>query len=189
MSGRPRVDWLEKGTAQPALAADLPESKVGTVLDLDIGTAAVETVPELSRDVPGPARPHQEWLGVRQDGRILLVRVAEIEWIEAQRNNVILHTGGSQLRKRRAMWQMESLLDPRVFVRIERRVIVRIDFVQHFTPRSSGGYLATLKNGTCLPLSPTFLERSELLREVLTERHEERRHVPRSGSEATNEEK
>lgn len=90
---------------------------------------------------------------VKQDGRILFLRPAEIDWIEATGNYVSLHTGGKAHLVREKISEMEDKLDPNQFVRIHRSAIVNVERIQELRPWFHGDYQVLLTNGTELTLS------------------------------------
>jgi two-component system, LytTR family, response regulator len=100
-----------------------------------------------------------EWLLVKQDGKSLFVKIADIDWIESARNNVILHVGPRRYALRETTLAMEARLDPREFLRIHRSTIVRIDRIQSLEPWFNGEYRVTLKDGTRLTLSEGYRDR------------------------------
>lgn len=63
-------------------------------------------------------------LAVKDGDRVVLVEVAEIDWIEAADYYAELHIGGQSLLHRETMQQLEARLDPELFVRVHRSAIV-----------------------------------------------------------------
>ena len=59
--------------------------------------------------------------------RALLVKLADVQWIESSGNYVHLHAGKDVHEVRETLTSIESRLDPRQFVRIHRRTIVSVD--------------------------------------------------------------
>jgi len=106
-------------------------------------------------------------LPVRSDGRVELVDVTTIDWIEAADNYVVLHTGRRTHVLRETLSRLEERLDPEQFVRIHRSAIVRLDRVVRLESASRGDYDVTLRDGTRLTLSRTC--RSRLEKAVRTE--------------------
>jgi two-component system LytT family response regulator len=94
-------------------------------------------------------------LPVRSEGRVELVEVAAIDWIEAADNYVVLHAGGRTHVLRETLSRLEQRLDPEAFVRIHRSAIVRLDRVVRLESASRGDYDVTLRDGTRLTLSRT----------------------------------
>ena len=105
------------------------------------------------------ARDYPEWLLVKENGRSVFVRIADIDWIESARNNVVLHVGPRRHTLRETTSSMEARVDPRRFLRIHRSAIVQIDRVQSLEPWFNGDYRVTLKDGTKLTLSESYRDR------------------------------
>jgi two-component system LytT family response regulator len=106
----------------------------------------------------------EEWLLVKRDGRSIFVRVAEIDWIESARNNVILHVGAERYVLHETTGGLEKRLPPNRFLRIHRSTIVRIDRIRELAPWFHGDYRVTLKDGTELTLSESHRERLKRFR-------------------------
>jgi len=113
---------------------------------------------------PAPARRLEEWLLVKKEGRCLFVRVAEIDWIESARNNVILHVGAERYVHHETTSGIEGRLSPNRFLRIHRSAIVRIDRIKELVPWFNGDYRVTLKDGTQLTLSEGYRDRLKRFR-------------------------
>jgi hypothetical protein len=87
---------------------------------------------------------------VKENGRIVLVPVHEIDRIESYGNYLFLHTAGKRHIVRETMAAMEKKLDPEQFVRIRRSAIVRTDRVEELRPGQNGEYEVVLRGGTRL---------------------------------------
>jgi two-component system LytT family response regulator len=110
-------------------------------------------------------RQPPERIAVRQNGRVLFLRLHEIDWIEAADNYVGLHCGARTHMLRETMSEAEARLDPARFVRIHRSTIVNIDRIRELRPRFRGDYQVILEDGTQLTLTKAHRERldSQLL--------------------------
>jgi two-component system LytT family response regulator len=98
-------------------------------------------------------------------GRVFFVRLAEIDWVEADANYVRLHTSGEVHAFRESMRNMESRLPPDVFLRIHRSAIVNIGRIRELQPWFHGEYIAILQDGTKLTVSRAYSSRlDELIR-------------------------
>ena len=105
-----------------------------------------------------------QWLFVKTSGRMLLLNVEGIIWLEAQGNYVrVHHQRGSHLL-RNTIGVLESQLNPRKFLRIHRSVIVQIDQIKELRRWFHGEYLVILQNGTQLMLTRNYRSR---LRELI----------------------
>jgi two-component system LytT family response regulator len=114
---------------------------------------------------PAPrARRLEDWLLVKKEGRSVFVRVADIDWIESARNNVILHVGTESYLHHETTSGVEARLSPNKFLRVHRSAIVRIDRIKELVPWFNGDYRVTLKDGTPLTLSESYRDRLERFR-------------------------
>jgi two-component system LytT family response regulator len=104
-----------------------------------------------------------ERLVVRSGGRILILRVADVDWVEAASNYVRLHAGGREYLLRETMTALESKLDPADFVRIHRSTIVRVDKIRELEPLFQGDYVVILDGNTRLTSSRGYRERLQEL--------------------------
>lgn len=108
-----------------------------------------------TRPAPDPSN-YPKQIAVRTGGAIIPLRVKDIDWIEADRNYVLLHVGGSSYHKREAIGCIEHQLDPRVFRRVSRSVIVNLDRIAELRPSSSGDHKILLHSGRVLLLTQTY---------------------------------
>jgi two-component system, LytTR family, response regulator len=93
---------------------------------------------------------------VRLGGRIRMVEVERIDYIEAQGNYVRLHAGGNSFLVRESLANLESKLDPRLFLRIHRSRIVRLDRVAEMEPLLQGEYRMRLRSGVVVRSSRRY---------------------------------
>lgn len=105
----------------------------------------------------GPEYP--ERLTVRTGTRYRVVRVEEIDWVEAEDNYVRLHVGKGSHLMRETMAGLERLLDPRRFVRVHRSTIVNADRVRSIESWGLGEFLLVLCDGQRLTSSRGYRER------------------------------
>jgi len=87
-------------------------------------------------------RPNR--LMIKSGGRIHFVRMADIDWCEAQGNYVRVHVGQQEHLVRDTMSHLESELDPQQFVRIHRSTIVNVDRIQEMQSSFNGEYVVLL---------------------------------------------
>jgi two-component system LytT family response regulator len=106
------------------------------------------------RDRPAagmPARPYLQRLAFRVGDRSVILKAAEIRWIEAEDYYVLLHTARGRHLVRVSMASLEAELDPAMFVRAHRAAIVNLDAVQELSTRD--GCCLRLVDGTSVPVS------------------------------------
>ncbi|HEV8337105.1 MAG TPA: LytTR family DNA-binding domain-containing protein [Candidatus Polarisedimenticolia bacterium] len=118
----------------------------------DSGRDAAERLGRLlAENAMTSRRPRR--LSVKGNGRISLVSVDEIEWIESEGNYVRLHLSGQSHLLRETMNGIESRLDPEHFMRIHRSAIVNVNFIQELRPWFTGEYIVRMRSGKELTLT------------------------------------
>jgi len=93
---------------------------------------------------------------VRTGSRLVVVRAADVEWIEAQRDYVRLHCREKRHLVRGTLQEMASRLDPSRFQRVHRSAIVNIDFLLEVHPLESGDHALLMRGGARVPLSRSY---------------------------------
>lgn len=96
---------------------------------------------------------------LKTGGKIIIIKIDDINWIEAEEKYVQIHTGKEKYLYRETMNTLEQELDPQKFVRIHRSYIVQLDFIKELTPWSHGDYLVILKDGTQLNMGRNYREK------------------------------
>lgn len=94
-----------------------------------------------------------ERLAVKANGRVLILKTEDIDWIEAEGKYVRIHIGGQNHLLREAISFLDARLDPSRFFRAHRSAIVNLDRVTELQPWFNGDYRVLLKDGTSLTLS------------------------------------
>lgn len=92
-------------------------------------------------------------LPIKVNGRIIVIRVADIDWIEADRDYVSLNVGGKTWLMRETIAAMELRLALSGFVRIHRSTLVNAERVKELRPQDKGEYTVVLNDGTELKLT------------------------------------
>jgi two-component system, LytTR family, response regulator len=93
---------------------------------------------------------------LRSAGRVVFVKVAEIEWIEAADYYAELHLAHEKHLLRRPLSELERELASSGFCRIHRSIIVNLDRVRGLELRVDGEYDAILRSGARLRVSRRF---------------------------------
>ena len=104
------------------------------------------------------------FIPVKTRGRLTLVDIDEVDWIESQGNYLALHTGDAVHLIRDSLAAMEARLDPVRFIRIHRGTIVAADRVRSIAPVAAGDANVHLKDGTTLRASRTYRDRIDALK-------------------------
>jgi two-component system, LytTR family, response regulator len=92
---------------------------------------------------------------------VVLLKVNEIDWIEADGNYAKLHVGRKAHLLRERMHDLEARLNPQNFVRIHRSVIVNLERIKELHPHFNGDYIVVLDDGVQLKLSRSRREQLE----------------------------
>jgi two-component system, LytTR family, response regulator len=98
-------------------------------------------------------------LAVKHNERIVLLKTADVDWIESCANYVHLHTHGKSYVVRMTMGELERRLDPAQFARIHRSTIVQIDRIAEIVAAWHGDFDVTLNDGTVLRLTRNYRDR------------------------------
>jgi two-component system LytT family response regulator len=104
-----------------------------------------------------------ERLAFKSEGRVIFVRLADIDWIEAEGNYARLHVGAASHLLRETMNSLEGQLASDKFLRISRSVIVNLDRIKEVQPLFYGDSVVILRDGTKLNLTRNYREKLEAL--------------------------
>lgn len=96
---------------------------------------------------------------VRSGSKLSFVRASDVDWIDVADNYVRLHTAGREHLVRETLKSVESQLDPEIFVRVHRSLIINLDRVEAVEPSFHGEYIVTMKDGAKLTTSRSYSER------------------------------
>ncbi|MEL6617156.1 MAG: LytTR family DNA-binding domain-containing protein, partial [Bacteroidota bacterium] len=78
-------------------------------------------------------------------------------WAEAAGDYTTLHaTGGRAFLVGQRLGELVDRLDPERFLRVHRSALVALEALRGLEPDGSGGYHATLVDGTALRVSRSF---------------------------------
>ncbi len=102
-------------------------------------------------------------LAVKSGGRVLFLKLADIDWIEAADNYVNLHVGAESHLLRETMTALEARLDASQFLRINRSTIVNVERIKELQPMFHGDYAVILRNGSRLSLSRGYRDKLQQL--------------------------
>jgi len=139
---------LCRARAQFEQSADGFASRLGAMLE------------QLQRERSLPDR-----LLIQEDSRAIFVPVMDISWIEADRNYVLLHCGKKTHTLRSTLDALQNTLDPKLFVRINRGTLVRLEAVRELLPWFHGEYKVVLHDNTELRWSRRYVsQRPEILK-------------------------
>jgi two-component system, LytTR family, response regulator len=100
-----------------------------------------------------------EQLVVRSQGRVLFIKAADIDWVEAAGYYACLHVGADTHILRRPLSELEQDLGEERFVRIHRSTIVNVERIRGLELQSGGEYEVVLTSKARLRLSRRYRKR------------------------------
>jgi two-component system, LytTR family, response regulator len=98
-------------------------------------------------------------VALRNAGKISFVNVEDILYVQAAENYVQLHLKSARHLLHVPIATLEASLDPEVFLRIHRSMIVNVKQVQELETGPHGEYIVVLKGGTRLQSSRSYHEK------------------------------
>lgn len=105
---------------------------------------------------PELSLPVTDRIPLKMHDRVMIVNVADIEWVEADGDYVSVHVGAKSWLLRETIAAAESRLALSGFVRIHRSTLVNINRVRELLPLSKGEFVVVLCDGTKLKLSRNY---------------------------------
>jgi two-component system LytT family response regulator len=93
---------------------------------------------------------------VKTGGRVVVIRIADVDWVKAGHDYVSLYVGSKPWLVRETIASIEARFANAGFVRIHRSTLVNIDRVRELRPLEKGEFLVILHNGLELKLSRNF---------------------------------
>ena len=136
-------------------ARDLLRQKQSGDLNQRLTALLADVRPEKAKAV--------ERIAVKSSGRVVFVKVEDIDWIEAADNYVSLHVGAEEHLHRETMASIEAELPTSQFMRISRSTIVNVDRIKELQPLFHGEYAVILRSGTRLTLSRSYRDKLDQL--------------------------
>jgi two-component system LytT family response regulator len=128
-------------------------------------TAASETTPEDGPsvasgnktrellDTAAHSPSQQQRVVVKTGGKIKIIPVEDIHYLEASDDYVKIHTHNGAFLKNKTMNYFEQVLDPNHFVRTHRSYILNVQQVTRIDPYEKDSHLCVLQSGAQVPVS------------------------------------
>jgi two-component system LytT family response regulator len=115
------------------------------------------------RSRPAP-RLHGGRIAVRTEGKVLRVRLDEIERIEADRDSSRFHLrGGNVIEARESLASVAERLPASAFLRVHRSHIVNVARVRELQPWFQGEFVLILEDGSQVITGRTYREKIRVL--------------------------
>lgn len=102
-----------------------------------------------------PLPQYTDRLTIREPGRLRLVDVNDIRWIQSAGNyvEIYVYSQAKCYLLRESMTSLEKKLDPALFARVHRSFLVRKQDIAELRPGDKGDAHITLKCGAVIPVS------------------------------------
>jgi two-component system, LytTR family, response regulator len=148
-------DYLLKPVTPERFAAAVERVRARSATD----AASIRSIASAARDQRGAITRFV----ARRGQKHYFVRVADVDWIEAEGNYLRLVTGDATHLVRETMKDVEARLDPAQFVRVHRSTIVAVDRIRSIEAREHGDYVITMASGAKIDSSRGYSERVRAL--------------------------
>jgi len=116
-------------------------------------SASRDGVGRAARADARPDRAPADRILVRDQAKVHVLGVEQLDYVEAQDDYVCIHAAGQRYLKAQTLADIEESLDPKRFVRIHRSYLLNIDRLQRLEPYAKDSRMAILKDGRELPVS------------------------------------
>jgi two-component system, LytTR family, response regulator len=155
------LDYLLKPFTRDRFRAALQRARTAfaSAGDSSAHRGIVKLLNDRSRSATDEAQEYLVRFAVKHHRGMRLVRVRDVDYIEACGNYAEIHAGDRTHLVRMTMQELEQRLDPSMFVRIQRSTIVQIDRIRDILSANHGDFDLSLNDGTVLRLSRNYRSR------------------------------
>jgi len=153
------LDYLLKPVDEQRfkLALERARSALRNAHDGLLGRRLAKLAADLGHAPASPAAVQiPDRIPVKTGGRVVVIRVADVDWVKAEHDYVSLYVGTKSWLVRDTIAAIETRFASAGFVRIHRSIIVNVDRVRELRPLEKGEYRVVLQNGVELKLSRNF---------------------------------
>lgn len=152
------VDYLLKPFSKERF-----EKGIAKFHDLEIAKQQKINTGRLLADVI-PATTASERIVVKNGGKIRIIPVDQVHYLEAADDYVKIHVQQENFLKNKTMGYFESTLPAARFVRVHRSFIINVQEITRIDPYEKDGHLAVLRSGAKVPVSKSgYVKLKEVL--------------------------
>ena len=111
---------------------------------------------------------------IRDRGHTHVIPLDCIDYVEAQDDYIVIHSGEKSWMKTQSLSELEKQLNPDRFVRIHRSYCLHLDALAGFERASKDAQVAVLRSGVKIPVSRSGMEKLKLFlspNEAITQRY------------------
>lgn len=111
-----------------------------------------------------PVLPEQSnRIVVKTGGKIKIIPVADILYLEAADDYVKIYTADGAFLKNKTMGYFEKTLNPNLFVRTHRSYIINVQQITRIEPYEKEAYMGILKSSAQVPVSKSGYQKLKLV--------------------------
>lgn len=108
--------------------------------------------------LPDPADARSDAIWVQVSGGQIRLPIAQVEWVEAAKDYVMLHTATRSFIHRISMTALETLLDPQELMRVHRSTFIRPALVQGVQRLGKGLIALEMRDGAVVAVGPSYVK-------------------------------
>lgn len=150
------LDYLLKPVIEGRFVKALARAK--SRICPDAATDSSRQIIGLLETIASP-RSYLKRLAVRSVGKTIFVDAEDVEWLRAAENYVELHIGQGVHLLHVTMNTLVKSLDPEIFFRIHRSIVVNLRRIKDVRSAAHGEYVVTMQDGTRLQSGRTYADR------------------------------
>jgi two-component system, LytTR family, response regulator len=137
-------------------ALERARSALASARDGSVGRRLEQLAADLGHSVPSTVGYAPDRIPVKTGGRVMVIRIADVDWVKAEHDYVSLHVGTKSWLVRETISSIEARFANAGFVRIHRSTLVNVDRIRELRPLEKGEFQVILHDGVELKLSRNF---------------------------------
>lgn len=146
------LDFILKPFATERLISAVERVRIW-IVGLDL---AGELEPAVVASPPSSDRAPVTRLAIRQNERVVFIRIEDVDYFAGSGNHVNVHVGETTHRMRASLRELSRRLESHQFRRIHRSTLVNMSRITEVQRWFGGDYLALLTSGKQLRVSRTY---------------------------------
>jgi two-component system LytT family response regulator len=154
---------VQKYSSKSALS-DVKQHLLDALGRIDSRSSPAPMVSEPSNSAADESHHYPEKLFVKDGGIVTLVRMKNIDWIDAAGDYMCIHSDGATHVMRSTMKDLLEQLDPQMFKRIHRSIIINMTKIERAKTHVKGEFFVHLSCGEQLKVSRSY---GDVIREYL----------------------
>jgi two-component system LytT family response regulator len=152
------LDYLLKPVKEQRFEMALRRAReaLASARDGSVGRRLEQLAADLGRPAHSDAIYATDRIPVKTGGRVMVIRIADVDWVKAEHDYVSLYVGSKSWLVRETISSIEARFANSGFVRIHRSTLVNVDRIRELRPLEKGEFRVVLQDGVELKLSRNF---------------------------------